>query len=357
MRIIELTSVTGFIAFDLDCPTSGGGTRLAPDVTRAEATLLARAMTYKLAVLERPFGGAKAVLRAGGADREETIARYCKEIEPLVLRAEFLTASDLGTRTQDFASLPDYDPDSVMHREVDGELADAVITGLGVVTAAEAALGGLAGRSIAVEGFGKIGGVTAREAVARGARLAALSTVHGCVWSAAGLDVPLLFELRARHGDRCVEHLGLPVLPPAALYEAEAEILVPGARTGVLDAKTASGVRARLVAPAANVPYTSAGLRVLRHRGIVALADFVCSAGATIGYLAERDTALDGVPAARELVAATVERLTLASLEHPGGPFAGACAVAESYLRTWREPDGMPEGAPLAPEPAMPVDR
>ncbi|SDK61634.1 glutamate dehydrogenase (NAD(P)+)/glutamate dehydrogenase (NADP+) [Nonomuraea maritima] len=351
MRIVELASVEGHIAFDLDCPTSAGGTRLAPDVTPGEAGLLARAMTYKLAVLGERIGGAKAVLRADAEHRADTVARYCAEITPLVKEGVFLTSSDLGTRTQDFAPLPGYRTDSVMHQEVGGELVDTVVTGLGVVAAAETALGGLDGRTIAVEGFGKVGGAVAREAVLRGARVVALSTLHGCVTDPSGLDVAALEELRAEHGDACVSRLGLPVLPAAALYEVAADVLVPGARTGTLSASRTASVRARVVAPAANVPYTADGLRVLRERGVMTLADFVCGAGATIGYVAEQSRRISDAVSARALVEERVTQLTALALEHPDGPYAGSCAVAEDFLATWRDVGGLPDGPPLAPEP------
>jgi len=348
MRIMELKTVPGFVAFDLDCPTSAGGTRRAPDATRTEAALLARAMTYKFAVLEQQFGGAKGVLRVGDADREAAIKRYCEEITPLVARQEFLTSSDLGTATQDFASLPSYDTNSVMHQQIGGTMVDALVTGHGLVAAADAALDGVAGRRFAVEGFGKVGGAAVAEIAHRGGVLVALSTVHGCVARESGLDIPTLFELRAEHGDRCVEHVGRPVLPVAALFEVDADVLVPGARTGVLDAARATRLRARVVSPAANVPYTVRGLDTLRQRGILALADFVCSAGATIGYVHELFGELPDADAAHDLVDERVTELIRRSLEHPGGPFAGASAMAEEFLRTWQDPDALPDGPALA---------
>ncbi|NBE93068.1 Glu/Leu/Phe/Val dehydrogenase [Nonomuraea sp. KC401] len=351
MRIVELASVDGYIAFDLDCPTSAGGTRLAPDATRGEAGLLARAMTYKLALLGERIGGAKAVLRAGPEDRAAVLDRYCQEITPLVEKGGFVTASDLGTHTRDFASLPGHRTDSVMHQEVDGELVDTMVTGLGVVVAAETALGGLAGRTFAVEGFGKVGGAVVREAARRGARLVALSTLHGCVADPAGLDVAALEELRAEHGDACVNLLGLPVRPAETLYEVTADVLVPGARTGTLTAERAAGVRARVIAPAANVPYTGAGLRTLTERDVTTLADFVCGAGAAIGYLAERAGRVPDAASARDLVEERIGRFTGLALAHPGGPFAGSCALAEGFLATWRDPADLADGPPLAPEP------
>ncbi|MGH9211214.1 MAG: Glu/Leu/Phe/Val dehydrogenase dimerization domain-containing protein [Acidimicrobiales bacterium] len=349
MRIVELEKVDGEIVFDLECQTSGGGTRMAPDVTAAETALLARAMTYKLAVLRQPLGGAKAGIRAGQEEREAVLARYVEEIRPLVERHEFLTASDMGTRPQDFAALSG--SPTLLHVEDEtGTTLDAGVTAVGVVAAADAAVGGLAGARLAIEGFGKVGGATAAEAVALGGRVVALSTVHGAIVDSSGFDVGHLLELRRLHGDRCIEHVGRRVLPALELYGAAADVLVPGARTGVLDASRAATVQARVVAPAANVPYTTEGLATLEARGIVALADFVCNAGATIGYLAERGGKLHTADEMRATVATTVRQAITEAGGHPDGPFASSCEAAEQFLRTWRDPDGMPDGRPLAPE-------
>src|SRR5215831_15694825 len=106
MRTLKLKTVDAYVAFDFECPTSAGGTRLAPDVTERESQLLARAMTYKFAVLGVNYGGAKGAIRA---DRDDAIKRYCDEIRPLVEANTFLTATDLGTRPEDFSSLPGSD--------------------------------------------------------------------------------------------------------------------------------------------------------------------------------------------------------------------------------------------------------
>src|SRR5258708_32848181 len=106
-EIVELGSVPGFIVFDLPgAPVSAGGTRLAPDVTVAETALLARAMTYKFAVLGAQVGGAKAGLVGDPADRAATaahITRYCEPIPALTDTGRFLTGPDMGTFEEDFA--------------------------------------------------------------------------------------------------------------------------------------------------------------------------------------------------------------------------------------------------------------
>src|ERR1700730_1811504 len=106
---VMLTSVPGFIVFDLPgAAISAGGTRLAPDVTIAEVALLARAMTYKFAVLGDRVGGAKAGIVGDPADcaaRAEWMARYCAEIRPLVDAGRFLTGPDMGTFGEDVGPL------------------------------------------------------------------------------------------------------------------------------------------------------------------------------------------------------------------------------------------------------------
>jgi glutamate dehydrogenase (NAD(P)+) len=346
VTLIRLQSVDGFIAFDLDdCRVNAGGTRLAPDVSEREARLLARAMTYKFAALELQMGGAKAVVRGGLDDHAELMRRYCEEIRPLVESVRFLTGPDLGTFEADFATLRRPGETGVMSQPMDGIPFEDVLTGFGVVVAAETALGSLDGRSLAIEGFGKVGGGVAREAVRRGAKVVALSTLAGSVANAGGIDVEDLWCLRAKHGDDLVRHLRLEVRPPAALFEVEADVLVPGARTGVIDTERARRAAARVIAPAANVPYVAAAPEVLGARGVLALPDFICNAGAVLGYVSNT------VASHREmldLVERRIADLITAAMKHPRGAFAGGCSLAEEFLRGWREPSGMPSGPPLA---------
>jgi glutamate dehydrogenase/leucine dehydrogenase len=275
--------------------------------------------------------------------REEAIRRYCQEILPWVKERRFLTATDLGTWPADFQSLSGSDDQGLMHSMYQDMPLDAYITGVGVATAAEVAMGGLEGRTVAVEGFGKVGAAVAVEVTRRGARLVAFSTVHGCVYEPGGFDVEELLDARRSHGDHVVEHVDGEKHSAAELFSVDAGVLVPRARVGVLDQSRAAALQARLVAPAANVPYTAAGLQVLGRRGIRALADFVCNSGATIGYLTELKTPEEAIAA----VDRRVGELTRFTLEHPGGAFQGARAIAEEHLRTWVA-EQMPDGPPLA---------
>jgi len=263
----------------------------------------------------------------------------------MVESSTFLTSTDLGTKPEDFSSLPGSEQASVMHTTHEGMPLDAFITGLGVTVAAETALAGLAGKTVVIEGFGKVGGATALEMWRRGARLIAFSTIYGCVRRAAGFDVEELLRLRAEHGDRVVEHVDEPVSPATELFEVGSDLLVPGARIGVIDEARAKTLQARVVAPAANVPYTKRGLEVLWDRGIIPLADYVCNSGATIGYVT------DSVTSAEQAIAVVEDRvreLTRGALADPAGPYEGARKLADAHLRTWVDAAQMPDGPPLA---------
>ena len=340
-----MKSVDGFIAFDLeDCAVNAGGTRLAPDVTEREAGRLARAMTYKFAALGLKMGGAKAVVRGFASNRGDLMRRYCEEIRPLVESTRFLTGPDIGTSEEDFASLRRPGESALMRVPMEGVPFEDLLTGFGVIVAAEAALGSLSGKTVAVEGFGKVGGGVVREAVKRGARVVALSTLSGCVARPLGFDANELWDLRSKHGDDLVRHVDSPVAPAAALFEVEADVLVPGARIGVIDAERAHSIRAAAVAPAANVPYVAGAVEVLRERGIPALPDFICNAGAVIGYIS---TEPKTHPEVFDLVERRIRELIAEAMRHPEGPFAGGCGIAETFLRSWRGPQGLPPGPPL----------
>jgi glutamate dehydrogenase (NAD(P)+) len=351
---VELHSVPGFIVFDLPgAPVSAGGTRLAPDVTAAEVAMLARAMTYKFAALRADVGGAKAGVigdPADQTDRTTRLARYCEEIRPLVESGRFLTGPDMGTFEEDFAPLRrERAAPSAISAVVDDIPFEDLLTGYGVAIAAEAGLrsrtgGGWDGRSAAIEGFGKVGGGVAREVTRRGGRVIALSTVAGSIQDPAGLDVERLLGLRRMHGDDCIAQYGLAVAPPSRLFAAEADVLVPGARPGAISGAVAEslGPAVALIAPAANVPYTRQGAEVLRRRGIAALPDFVCNAGAVIGYRSPSGATPDDVLAA---AASTITELIQDAMDHRDGPLIGACERAARFLRSWW---GEPPDPPFA---------
>lgn len=348
MIVHHLSSVDGEIVFDIDPDVAGptaGGTRVADDVTVDEVALLARSATYTFAVFEQRLTGAGAGIRPRLLDsHDETMGRYCDEIRPLVENGRFFTGADMGTTTADFAPLF---PPAAARRAGSSAAATSgeLVTGRGVTAAAAAWLGGLEGRTVAIEGFGAVGGGVARDVVRCGGRVVAVSTIAGAVADGAGLDVDALFAARAEHGAGFVTHLGLDVHRPVELHGLAVDVLVPGAGVGVYDAEVAAGVQAEVVVPVAPAPYTAAGLDVLRSSGVAALPDFVCNAGAALAYLAPR-----GLPPHEvlervdRLIGERISSARSARME----PIEHATVLADTFLGTWIPDEHRPDGPALA---------
>jgi glutamate dehydrogenase (NAD(P)+) len=326
---------------------------MAVDVDRHEVALLARAMTYKFGAVGLRIAGAKAGLRlpTDGTERAEYLRRYLDEIAPLVRERTFTTGADLGTNEADFRSLREQTFQvGLMGSEVDGVPFEQLVTGYALVAAADTACDGLDGRSLAIEGFGKVGGGAAREAARRGARIVAVSTVEGCVVSPSGFDIDDLWQLRARHGDAWVRHAGVEVLPTHALFGVRADVLVPGARPASIDGQLAARLEVEHVVPGANVPYTREALVVMQQRGIAAHADFLCNAGGALGYNHSDALAARTLDELQAVLDRFMAEAVAETLEHPDGPYAGACARAEAFIASWLGQELVPERWPMPDE-------
>jgi glutamate dehydrogenase (NAD(P)+) len=340
VRVLELcdeeAGLDAVVVIDTDLfPVAAGGTRMLPDVDREEVARLARAMTWKFAACRVPYSGAKAGVRFEGGDRAAILVAYRRALEPY--RESFLTGPDMGTEPADFvedgaAELPLW---AKSHEGID---MDDLATGHGVKAAAEAALehlgSRLEGSAVAIEGFGKVGSGTARACAKAGARVVAVSTMHGLLVDPTGLDVAELYELRDMHGDRLVEHGPAAVRPREELFEIECDVLVPGARPHVVTAELAERGPWAVIAPGANVPYAPGAIEVLHGRGVVALPDFVSNSGGVHLYESvaqDEDPAL-ALETIERLVRQAVERLLATSARTGTTPMRAALDDARDYL-------------------------
>lgn len=359
VRVHRFETLDGFIAFDVpESRFNRGGTRLAPDIDEAEMRLLARAMTYKLALLEVKMCGAKIGLRATSENREAVLDAFRREVAPLARLRLVSTGPDLGTTEADFVGLPSPGAaGGIAEIDIAGAPAYAYLTAVAAAAAIEQATapsGGLEGRGVALEGFGKVGAALARQLAERGARIIAISTVEGSAVAATddGWSIETLVEARAEHGDSMVSALGVPVRSQEELWTVPADVVVPGARAGVLTSERAERVAARIVAPLANAPYTDRGLEALKARGIEVHADFVVNAGGAMTYLHPEVAHATSASVATEATERATTELVATCLEHRKGPYAGAVARARSFLASWLPgaEDGRLPGPPLAPE-------
>ena len=318
---------------------------MAPDVSDEEVARLARAMTWKFAVYSLPLAGAKAGIRWDGmGDRSRVLEAFFSAIEPW--KEVFLTGPDLGTLPEDFldAEARAAAEPPLWARTYDGADMDGLATGHGVRVAAEVALERLgrsvAGATVAIEGFGKVGAGAARSLAQAGARIVAVSTVLGTLADPAGLDVDELLQLRAHHGDELVAHGRIPARPREALLTSVCDVLAPGARPDSVTPELVPSLRCAVVAPAANIPYAEGACRALHERGILALPDFVVNAGGVFLYeSADRgEDPATCLASVQDVIGATTRRVLDAAAASGLTPMDAALELAREFLAESREP-------------------
>jgi glutamate dehydrogenase (NAD(P)+) len=340
VRTLELrdeeAGLDAVIVIDHDLfPVSAGGTRMLPDVNEAEVARLARAMTWKFAACRVRYAGAKAGVRFARGNRAAVLAAYKRALEPY--QDVFLTGPDMGTRPADFIENGESDL-PLWAKSHEGLDLDDLATGAGVRGAAEAGLAHLGkpieGATVVIEGFGKVGAGTARACDRAGAKVVAVSTVHGALIDPAGLDVERLIGLRADHGDRLVEHGLEPARPREQIFELTCDVLVPGARPDSITPELARRGEWAVVAPGANVPYAAGSTEILAARGIVALPDFVSNSGGVHLYesVAQDDDPGRAVATIAGLVREAVGRILVRAEEQGTTPMAAALAESRAYL-------------------------
>ncbi len=277
-----------------------GGLRFAPNVDLDEVRALAMWMTWKCALLDVPYGGAKGGVRIdprnySQAELERVTRRYTSEILPIIGPERDIPAPDIGTDERTMAWMMDtYSvssgytvPGVVTGKPVSlgGSLGRASATSAGVVHVALAALAHrgvpVAGATAAVQGFGKVGAGAAQFLAEAGVTVVAVSDQYGAVHAAGGLDVPALQAHVAATGS-VVGFGGGEVLDPPALLELDVDLLVPAAVEGVLHGGNAARVRARIVVEGANGPTTGEADRILDEAGVLVVPDILANAGGVI---------------------------------------------------------------------------
>jgi glutamate dehydrogenase/leucine dehydrogenase len=266
-----------------------GGLRIAAVVTEEELGELAAVMTLKFAFFGIACGGAKAGLvvpdDTSPDERRRRTRAFGAALAPLVRFGTYIPGTDLGCRARDLwdvlsaAGVPAGAPP--------GPLADAIGTaafsGRSAALAALAALGGIERPSLAVLGYGRVGGAMAARFARSGGRLLAVSTARGAFVHPNGFDVARLERLRAIRGDDApLEYPGARRVDPDAILALDADVLAPCATVGMIDADAARTVRCRVVAPGANAAVTAGAESILGAAGVTVLPDFVTNAGGVL---------------------------------------------------------------------------
>ncbi|MDX6231432.1 MAG: glutamate dehydrogenase [Nocardioidaceae bacterium] len=278
-----------------------GGLRYSPDVNLDEVRALAMWMTWKCALLDVPYGGAKGGVRVDPrqyslGELERLTRRYTSELTPVLGPEVDIPAPDIGTDEQTMAWIMDTYSVSKGHTvlgvvtgkpmSLGGSLGRASATSKGVVHVALAAMASMglepADSTAAVQGFGKVGRGAARFLHEAGLRVLAVSDQYGTIHSDAGLDIPAVEEHVDQHGT-VVGFGGAEALDdPDALLHLDVDVLVPAAVEGVLNASSSLGVQARIVVEGANGPTTPEADTILAARGTLVVPDILANAGGVV---------------------------------------------------------------------------
>jgi glutamate dehydrogenase (NAD(P)+) len=280
-----------------------GGIRFHPDTDLDEVRALAFWMTIKCAVVNIPFGGAKGGVVCDphaltASELEDLTRRYTTEIAILLGPEKDIPAPDMGTNGQVMAWIMD------TYSMLRGHTVPAVVTGKpiaiggsegrveatgrGVVTVAREILlargGQLPGSTVAVQGFGNVGGAAALLFHLAGCAVQAVSDVQGAIYHPRGLDIVALQEYVAKTGS-VVGYPEAEPLDPEALLLLPVDLLVPAALQNQITERNASRVRARYIIEGANGPTTPAADAILFDNGITVVPDVLANAGGvTVSY-------------------------------------------------------------------------
>ncbi|MCL0037192.1 Glu/Leu/Phe/Val dehydrogenase [Dehalococcoidia bacterium] len=277
-----------------------GGIRYHPDVTLDETRALAVWMTLKTAVVDIPYGGAKGGVicdpkTMSPGELERLTRRYASEISILIGPEKDIPAPDVGTNPQIMAWIMDtysmnkgYSVLGVITGkplEIGGSKGRFEATGRGCMLSARLAANHLGmdlkGATLAVQGFGNVGGVAAKLLAKEGCRVIAVSDSRGGIYNPKGLDP----ESVLRHKTETGSVLGFEdseTVTNAELLELQCDILVPAALEDQICKANAPRIKAKLIIEGANGPTTAEADEILCDRGITVIPDTLASAGGVI---------------------------------------------------------------------------
>jgi glutamate dehydrogenase (NAD(P)+) len=280
-----------------------GGIRYHPAVGLDEVKALAMWMTWKCAIAGIPFGGAKGGVSVDPRDLsrselERMTRRYASEILPLIGPERDIPAPDMNTNDEIMAWIMD------TYSMNQGYSVPGVVTGKPVAIGGSRGRGGATARgvmymifstlkalgigidevSVAIQGYGKVGGVAAQLLHDAGCRVVAVSDMYGGLYRERGLD-PEDVNRHKREVGRVEGYPNADAISNEELLEIECDVLVPAAIEGVITVKNADKIKAKVVCEAANGPTTFEADKVLTDRSVFVVPDILAnSGGVTVSY-------------------------------------------------------------------------
>jgi glutamate dehydrogenase (NAD(P)+) len=273
-----------------------GGLRFHPSMDEDHAAGLASLMTWKTAVVNIPYGGAKGGINCDPSQLSEAelnriTINFVGLVKDIIGPTIDIPAPDVNTNPKvmgwimdEFSRFNGFSPAVVTGKPVDlfGSLGRDEATGRGVMYALDECLRrqgkSLADVSVAVQGFGNVGSHASRLIAEQGGRIVAVSDISGGIANDQGLDIPQLLEWVAEHG--VVEGFpGGQAVDGAAVLTCKADVLIPAAMEEAITEANVDAIQADIVVEAANGPTTPAAHDILHQRGVTVIPDILANAG------------------------------------------------------------------------------
>ncbi|KAG0449858.1 hypothetical protein HPP92_027075 [Vanilla planifolia] len=300
----SLASFVGFrVQHDNARGPMKGGIRYHPEVDPDEVNALAQLMTWKTAVVDIPYGGAKGGIGCSPSDLThselERLTRvFTQKIHDLIGTHTDVPAPDMGTNAQTMAWILDeyskfhgHSPAVVTGKPIDlgGSLGREAATGRGVVFATEALLAEhgkcIKGLNFVIQGFGNVGSWAAKLIHEKGGKVVATGDVSGAIRNPDGIDIHGLLKHIAEGGLLKDFKGGEGLQNPSELLVHECDVLIPCALGGVLHRENAADVKAKYIIEAANHPTDPEADEILSKKGVIILPDIYANAGGvTVSY-------------------------------------------------------------------------
>ena len=281
-----------------------GGLRFKPDVTLDEIKALAAWMTWKCAVVNVPFGGAKGGIRCNPKELstrelEQITRRYTAELIEVLGPDRDIPAPDMNTNEQVMAWIMDTYSMHARRTEngivtgkpvlLGGSRGRKEATGRGVVTVTLETLYKLgimpSKCTVAIQGFGNVGSVTARLLYEQGARITGISDISGACVNENGIDIDYALSYSAKNGNSLAGFDGGDAVSNQELLALDCDVLIPAALQDQITPANAASVKARAIVEGANGPVSAGADALLDDRGILVIPDILANAGGvTVSY-------------------------------------------------------------------------
>ena len=280
-----------------------GGIRYAPDVNLDEVRALAAWMTWKCAVVNVPFGGAKGGVvcdpqQMSMGELERMTRRYASELLDFIGPEKDVPAPDMNTNEQTMAWIMDTYSMHARHTvtavvtgkpvDLGGSSGRREATGRGLLFVVNEAIKRFkmspAETRVVVQGSGNVGGIGARLLHEAGYRVVAISDIESGIYNPNGIDIPAALEyLRMTRSFEGYE--GVDTVSNSELLELECDVLIPAATENQITSQNADRVKCRVLAEGANGPTTAAADEVLHEKGVFVVPDILANAGGvTVSY-------------------------------------------------------------------------